>query len=98
MLDDRQMVKTFLDKKANDSVRVENEISAFCPLITDHAGHVRFYSLATSICDLRQKGNELGRLLQDVDIVMRNDRRHSCGRFLFVGAIIRTQAVGRRLD
>jgi hypothetical protein len=39
MLNDRQMVKTLLDKQTNNSVGVENEVCSLRLFATDHPGH-----------------------------------------------------------
>lgn len=46
MLNDRQMVKTFLDKKTNNSVGVENKVCSLRLFATDHPGHSQLHDMA----------------------------------------------------
>jgi hypothetical protein len=41
MSHDRQVVEPFFDKQPNDAIRVENEVSSFRVLISDHAAKAR---------------------------------------------------------
>ncbi|KAI6766172.1 hypothetical protein HG530_007242 [Fusarium avenaceum] len=49
VLNDRQMVKTFLNKQSNDSIGIEDEVCALRLFATDHPGHSQLHGTSAQL-------------------------------------------------
>lgn len=66
-----EMVESFFDEEPDDSVAVEDEVSALGVLVADHG----------------EEGYQLGGLREDVDILIGHLTRDGCCWFLGFGAV-----------
>lgn len=100
MLDDGEVVEALLDQEADDAVGVEYEVRALSVLISDDPAPEWRYSSEyvlpfrlpvprATAGNLRQEGNQLRGLEEDVHVVKRHVLGYRRSRLLAVRAVVR---------